>query len=332
MTETNVTSTLASDFLMEAKDLCRYYSVSQGMFKPNATVKALDGVSFTLLPKHTLAVVGESGCGKSTLARQLTLIETPTSGNLSIENTSVVNASLHVRQELRKKVQMIFQNPFGSLNPRKKIGNILCEPLIINTNLDRKSSKERVLDIMAKVGLRSEFYDRYPHMFSGGQRQRIAIARALMLNPRIIVADEPVSALDVSIQAQVLNLLMDLQQEFSLAYVFISHDLAVVKHIADEVLVMYLGQPVEQGSKKDIFTTPLHPYSRVLMASAPRLDGKKPKVELLDGELPSPLNPPSGCAFNTRCPYAQALCREKKPEFRIISQQKVACHFAEKLI
>lgn len=317
--------------ILESKNLCRYYKVSRGLFKADAIVKALDGVSFQLHERRTLAVVGESGCGKSTLARQLTLIEQPTSGELIIDGISFINSDEATRIAARQKVQMIFQNPFGSLNPRKKIGTILAEPLVINTDLNAEQRKEKVLDIMKKVGLRPEFYDRYPHMFSGGQRQRIAIARALMLNPKVIVADEPVSALDVSIQAQVLNLLMDLQDEMPLAYVFISHDLAVVRHIADDLLVMYLGQPVEQGSKNDVFDKPLHPYSKILMASAPRLDGKKPKVEVMEGELPSPLNPPTGCAFHTRCPFAKDLCKQEKPAFREIGKQKVACHFAEEL-
>lgn len=321
-----------SNFILEAINLSKYYKVSRGIFQSDAIVKALDGISFRLQARKTIAIVGESGCGKSTLARQLTLIERPTSGELILDDHAVANVSDKERRHGRTKVQMIFQNPFGSLNPRKKIGTILTEPLLINTDLDAGARKNYVLDIMAKVGLRPEFYERYPHMFSGGQRQRIAIARALMLKPKVIVADEPVSALDVSIQAQVLNLLMDLQAEMGLAYVFISHDLAVVRHIADDVLVMYLGQPVEQGSKSDIFNRPLHPYSRVLMASAPRLDGKKPHVPVIKGELPSPLNPPTGCAFHTRCPWVKDICTQERPSFRTIGTQKVACHFAESFL
>ncbi|GBU09829.1 dipeptide/heme ABC transporter ATPas [Gammaproteobacteria bacterium] len=318
-----------TDVIMEACGLSKYYKIPRGFLRKDAQIKALDGISFVLHERKTIAVVGESGCGKSTLARQLTLIETPSLGELFIEGNSLTNASAKVIRDGRQKVQMIFQNPFASLNPRKKIGTILAEPLVINTSLNKIKRKEHVLSIMEKVGLRPEFYERYPHMFSGGQRQRIAIARALMLNPKVIIADEPVSALDVSIQAQVLNLLMDLQEELGIAYVFISHDLAVVRHIADEVLVMYLGQAVEQGSKQDIFKKPLHPYTRVLMASAPRLDGNKPEIPMIKGELPSPLNPPTGCAFHSRCPWAQPQCMIERPLLRDIGAQKVACHFAE---
>ena len=321
-----------STSLLEARNLTRHYQVSRGFLKPAALVRALDGVSFQLTAKHTLAVVGESGCGKSTLARQLTLIERPTQGELLIDGDELGQADETARIAARRKIQMIFQNPYGSLNPRKKVGHILGEPLLINTTLSRTERDDKVRAMMDKVGLRPEFFQRYPHMFSGGQRQRVAIARALMLNPQVVVADEPVSALDVSIQAQVLNLLMDLQDEFGVAYVFISHDLAVVKHIADEVLVMYLGQPVEQGDKKAIFSQPLHPYTRVLMASAPRLSGEKPDISMVKGELPSPLNPPAGCAFHARCPFAASECQVTRPVFRAFADRQIACHFAEKFV
>jgi dipeptide transport system ATP-binding protein len=227
---------------------------------------------------------------------------------------------------------MIFQDPFGSLNPRKKVGTILEEPLVVNTSQSRAQRAERSRDMMARVGLRPEHYTRYPHMFSGGQRQRIAVARSLMLNPSVVVADEPVSALDVSIQAQVLNLLMDLQDEFRLAYVFISHDLSVVRHIADEVMVMYLGRPVEQGDADAIFAAPRHPYTRALMASTPHVDPRQRRKHLpLGGELPSPLNPPPGCAFNTRCPHATEECRQRRPVPREVDGRQVACHHAEAL-
>jgi len=242
-----------------ARDLKQVYKISRGFLHPSDHLQAVSGVSFTLHAGKTLAVVGESGCGKSTLARMVSLIEPPTSGELSLCGVDVVKASPQQRHALRRTVQLVFQNPFGSLNPRKKIGTILESPLEINTNLDAKTRAEQARAMLALVGLRPEHYDRYPHMFSGGQRQRIAIARALMLKPALIVADEPVSALDVSIQAQVLNLLADLQQELGLAYLFISHDLGVVRHIAHDVLVMYLGHVVEQGEKKTIFAQPLHP-------------------------------------------------------------------------
>ena len=316
--------------LMEANDLARYYEISQGWFKEKAVVKALDGISFTLYPRKTLAVVGESGCGKSTLARQLTLIEVPSGGSLQLLGQDLAEASEKERRAARRHVQIIFQNPFASLNPRKKIGTILQEPLVVNTKLIAKEREERVRSIMAKVGLRPEFYNRYPHMFSGGQRQRIAVARALMLNPKVVVADEPVSALDVSIQAQVLNLLMDLQEEMAMAYVFISHDLSVVRHIADEVMVMYLGRPAEHGSQDAIFKQPLHPYTRALMASMPKLDPTERTQRVpLKGELPSPLNPPSGCAFHTRCPFATDVCVKDRPELRWVEGRQVACHYAE---
>ncbi len=318
--------------LMEARDLARHYTVSRGLLKGKATVKALDGVSFSLLPRRTLAVVGESGCGKSTLARQLTLIEQPSGGDLRLSGRDVAGASHGELRTMRRDVQMIFQNPYASLNPRKKIGTILAEPLVINTRLPAREREERVRTTMGRVGLRPEFYQRYPHMFSGGQRQRVAIARALMLDPKVVVADEPVSALDVSIQAQVLNLLMDLQDEFGMAYVFISHDLSVVHHIADDVLVMYLGRPVEHGPRDALFNAPRHPYTRALLASMPRLDPahRAPRIPL-SGDLPSPLDPPSGCAFRTRCPHATARCEAERPALRSLDGRLVACHHAEQV-
>ncbi len=321
---------MSGDALVEAKALARYYEVRRGVLRGRATLKALDGVSFALDPGKTLAVVGESGCGKSTLARQLTLIEPPTSGHLYIEGRDVAGATKEQVRALRRKVQIVFQDPFSSLNPRKKVGAIIEEPLVINTALTSAERAERSRDLMAKVGLRPEHYDRYPHMFSGGQRQRIAIARALVLNPSLVVADEPVSALDVSIQAQALNLLMDLQDEFDLAYVFISHDLSVVRHIADEVMVMYLGRPVEQGPAEAIFGAARHPYTRALLASTPHVDPKQRAARVrLEGELPSPLDPPPGCAFNTRCPFATEECVRTRPELRPVDGRLVACHHAE---
>ena len=252
-----MTAPVANDApVLEAQALAKHYTVSTGFLKPKALARALDGVSFTLAASHTLAVVGESGCGKSTLARQLTMIEAPTSGTLNLNGADVTQADATLRKQLRQQVQMVFQNPFASLNPRKKIGHALEEPLVINTPLSKAERRERASAMMARVGLRTEYYERYPHMFSGGQRQRVAIARALMLQPRVVVLDEPVSALDVSIQAQVLNLLMDLQEETQVAYVFISHNLAVVELIADEVLVMYLGKVVERAPKRPLFDAP----------------------------------------------------------------------------
>ncbi len=320
----------ANGQVLRAVDLARHYQVKRGMFKGDATVRALAGASFSLEAGKTLAVVGESGCGKSTLARVVTLIEQPTSGQLLIDGTDVTGAEGEQLKKLRQEVQIVFQDPYGSLNPRKKVGTIIEEPVVINTKLSRAERKERAEAMMAKVGLRPEHYNRYPHMFSGGQRQRIAVARALMLQPRILVADEPVSALDVSIQAQVLNLLMDLQDEFNLAYLFISHDLGVVRHIADDVMVMYLGRPVEQGTSDAIFDDPRHPYTRALLASTPAVDPRRRGERIrLTGELPSPLNPPSGCAFHRRCRYATDLCGQDRPELREFRERLVACHHAE---
>jgi dipeptide transport system ATP-binding protein len=322
----------ANPLVLEAKELHRHYRVGRGLFKGHAELRAVNGASFTLAAGRTLAVVGESGCGKSTLARLVTLIETPTAGSLAIDGVDVASASPETIKAMRPKVQMVFQDPYGSLNPRKQVGEILEEPLEINTKLTASARAEAARAMMAKVGLRPEQYSRYPHMFSGGQRQRIAIARALMLSPRIVVADEPVSALDVSIRAQVLNLLMDLQAELNLAYLFISHDLSVVRHIADDVMVMYLGRPVEQGPKEVIFAGPRHPYTVALLAATPSVDPKARSKRLtVKGELPSPLDPPSGCAFHKRCAYATEICAVDRPELRPIAGRAVACHHAEQL-
>ena len=317
-----------------AEDLRQVYKISQGFLREPARLQAVGGVSFALMPGKTLAVVGESGCGKSTLARMIALIETPAAGALRLSGVDVMTASGDQRQALRRTVQLVFQNPYGSLNPRKKIGAILEAPLEINTALSAPQRKEKARSMLALVGLRPEHYERYPHMFSGGQRQRIAIARALMLQPALLVADEPVSALDVSIQAQVLNLLADLQQDLDLAYLFISHDLGVVRHIAHDVLVMYLGHTVEQGEKETIFSRPLHPYTQALLASTPGMVGSGAGLprEPLKGELPSPLNPPSGCVFSTRCPHAVERCRTERPVLRSVAARQVACHLAEQFI
>jgi dipeptide transport system ATP-binding protein len=319
------------NLILEARDLTRYYEVSQGPFKPAAIVKALDSVSFQVEEGKTLAVVGESGCGKSTLARQITMIERPTSGELTFDGFDLVNISDQDLKIARQRVQMIFQNPYGSLNPRKKIGTIIGEPLVINTTMDKVEREERVRDMMTKVGLRPEHYSRYPHMFSGGQRQRIAIARALMLKPKLVVADEPVSALDVSVQAQVLNLLKDIQQEMTLAFLFIAHDLSVVRYLADDVMVMYLGRVAEYGESEQIFNQPRHPYTQALLASTPHLkaENRKERV-ILSGELPSPLSPPSGCVFHTRCPYANERCTTEIPALLNLDDTlQVACHAVE---
>jgi dipeptide transport system ATP-binding protein len=343
----------ASTPLLEARALTRHYVVSRGPFREKGLVRALDGVSFTVREGETLAIVGESGCGKSTLARQVTMIERPTSGELRLCGDDVAQADRDTLKRLRPQVQMVFQNPYASLNPRKQVMTLLDEPLAINTETSKSGRREAARAMMARVGLRPEHERRYPHMFSGGQRQRIAVARALMLRPRLLVADEPVSALDVSIQAQVLNLLMDLQQEMGIAYLFISHNLQVVRHIAETVAVLYLGKIVESGPKALLFRRPAHPYTRALLASTPSLrgssrgarsegasarggagaklddklgDGATPTGRVLKGEPPSPLNPPSGCAFHGRCPYAIERCRVEVPLLEAFDGALVACH------
>ncbi|MDE2417018.1 MAG: dipeptide ABC transporter ATP-binding protein [Burkholderiales bacterium] len=323
----------ADNTVLQAHNLRKVYPISNGFLRKADQLQAVGGVSFSVCAGKTLAIVGESGCGKSTLARMVSLIESPSAGALTVGGVDVVAASDHDRRLLRQKVQLVFQNPYGSLNPRKRIGQILEAPLEINTQLNAAQRAEKARAMLALVGLRPEHYDRYPHMFSGGQRQRIAIARALMLNPALVVADEPVSALDVSIQAQVLNLLADLQKGLGLAYLFISHDLGVVRHIAHDVLVMYLGHSVEQGNKETIFSNPLHPYTQALLASTPGLAGSGPAKRrmVLKGELPSPLNPPKGCVFSTRCPHASAQCLVERPPLQNLLGRSVACFEAQRI-
>ncbi len=297
------------------------------MFAPERLVKALDGVSFNLERGKTLAVVGESGCGKSTLGRLLTMIETPTGGELYYQGQDLLKHDPQAQKLRRQKIQIVFQNPYGSLNPRKKSWADSRRAAADQHQLKQKNSVgKKPLSMMAKVGLKTEHYDRYPHMFSGGQRQRIAIARGLMLDPDVVIADEPVSALDVSVRAQVLNLMMDLQQELGLSYVFISHDLSVVEHIADEVMVMYLGRCVEKGTKDQIFNNPRHPYTQALLSATPRLnpDDRRERIKLT-GELPSPLNPPPCCAFNARCRRRFGPCIQLQPQLKDYGGQLVAC-------
>jgi dipeptide transport system ATP-binding protein len=313
--------------LLETDNLKVWFPITSGfMRKVTGHIKACDGLTIALRKGETLGVVGESGSGKSTLARLLTLIEPPTAGALLIEGEDVATADRARRRRLRQDVQMVFQNPYGSLNPRQRIGKALEEPLLVNTRQSAAEREAAARAIMAKVGLRPEFFHRYPHMFSGGQRQRIAIARALMLRPKILVLDEPVSALDVSIRAQVLNLLAELQEEFTLAYVFVSHDLSVVRHIADEVMVVYLGHAVEIGGREAIFSAAQHPYTRALLSATPVADpnAKRERI-LLKGEPPSPIAPPPGCPFNPRCPLAFDRCRKEKPPLEVKQGRAVAC-------
>jgi dipeptide transport system ATP-binding protein len=312
--------------VLEAVELHRRYEVRRGLFARPATVHALSGVSFSVAAGRTLAVVGESGCGKSTLARVLTMIEPPSEGQLLIDGRDAAAADAAARRVLRRSVQIVFQNPYGSLNPRQTVGQALMEPLRVNGEADRAALEQAARDMLRQVGLREEHFARYPHMFSGGQRQRIAIARALMLKPRVLILDEPVSALDVSIRAQVLNLLVELQQALGVAYVFISHDLGVVRHVADEVMVMYLGRAVEHGAREAVFGDPQHPYTQALLSATPTVDAAQRRQRLiLKGELPSPLHPPEGCAFHTRCPIAEARCRAQRPALAPVAQRAVAC-------
>jgi len=312
--------------VLEACGLSRDYALSPGLFSPRGTVKALVRASFDLYSGETLAVVGESGSGKSTLARLLTLIDKPTEGTLRIDGQEAIGAGGAARRRLRRAVQIVFQNPYGSLNPRQRIGKALEEPLLVNTKISAREREKAAREMMEKVGLRPEYYRRYPHMFSGGQRQRVAIARALMLKPKVLVLDEPVSALDVSIRAQVLNLLAALQEEYRLAYVFISHDLSVVRHIADEVMVVYLGHVVEKGPREAIFSNPQHPYTRALLSATPIAEpGAKRERIILSGELPSPFNPPPGCPFHPRCPLAFDRCRVDEPLLEKKRGRDVAC-------
>jgi len=312
--------------LVEVRAVRQEYSVRRGLFAPPGTVKALSGVSFDLKAGRTLAVVGESGSGKSTLARLVTMIEQPTAGSITIDGQPLAGLDANARRAMRRTVQIVFQNPFGSLNPRQTIRAALEEPLKVNTTMGAAERRKAVHAMMARVGLRPEHDERYPHMFSGGQRQRIAIARALMLKPKVLVLDEPVSALDVSIRAQVLNLLAELQQEFDLAYLFISHDLSVVRHIADEIMVIYLGSAVEIGPAKVIFDDPRHPYTRALLSATPVADpGAKKERIILKGELPSPFNPPTGCTFHPRCPLAFERCPREVPHLAEIAGRQAAC-------
>jgi dipeptide transport system ATP-binding protein len=315
-----------SGIVIEAQNVSQHYTVSRGMFAKPAVLRAVEDVTFHVAQGRTLAIVGESGCGKSTLARMLTMIEKPTAGKLVIDGRDVSAGEADAIRQLRQTVQIVFQNPYGSLNPRQKIGSALEEPLVINTSMSREDRRAKARGMLAKVGLRPEHYERYPHMFSGGQRQRIAIARALMLEPKVLVLDEPVSALDVSIRAQVLNLLADLKQAFGLTYVFISHDLSVVRHVADDVMVMYLGRAVETGPVKQIFSKPRHPYTQALLSATPVADPKARRKRIrLEGELPSPFQPPEGCAFNPRCAHAFERCRVEVPELKQHGANVVAC-------
>jgi len=323
---------LESDYLLEVNNLKKHFPIKAGLLqKTVGSIKAVDGISFKVKKGETIGIVGESGCGKSTAGRTLIRLYEPTSGDIIFKgrNIAKMNES-ELRRTVRKDIQMVFQDPYASLNPRKTLKYILSEPMITHNLYSKNEREDKLQDLLEKVGFNPLFINRYPHEFSGGQRQRIGIARALALNPDLIIADEPVSALDVSIQAQIINLMEDLQEELGVTYVFISHDLSVVRHISDRVAVMYLGKIMEFANKKELFDEPLHPYTQALMSAVPV--PKKKGVQsreriILQGDLPSPANPPQGCVFHTRCPAATEICSERVPEFKELKKEHfVACH------
>ena len=320
--------------LLVAEDLTRQYRLPrEHLLRSAPVVQALAGVSFTLQAGRSLGIVGESGSGKSTLARLVMALERPSSGRVVFDGQDLNALDTAALRRARAGFQMVFQDPYGSLDPRRKVLQTVSEPLAVLHGASRAEQRERAAEALEAVGLRSADLDKYPHEFSGGQRQRIAIARALITRPKLIVADEPVSALDVSVQAQVLNLLADLQRDLGLAYLFISHDLGVVQHIAHDVMVMYLGLVMEHGPKQRIFERPLHPYTRALLASTPRIDGAARRERIvLKGELPSPLNPPPGCVFSSRCPHAIDRCTQERPALRLLDERQVSCHLAEQFL
>ncbi|OLN33700.1 ABC transporter ATP-binding protein [Desulfosporosinus metallidurans] len=322
-----------TEALLKVENLQKYFPIRKGIVvqKHVGDVKAVDGVSFDIRRGETLGMVGESGCGKSTIGRTILRLLEPTGGKVTFEGKVLNDFSGEEMRKMRSQMQMIFQDPYASLNPRMTVGDIIGEPILIHGVSNRIEREKRVRKLLDVVGLSPYHGARYPHEFSGGQRQRIGIARALSVNPKLIVCDEPVSALDVSIQAQVINLLEDLQQEFDLTYLFIAHDLSVVKHISNRVVVMYLGKTVELSDSEELYRNPLHPYTIALLSAIPLPDPmvKKERI-ILKGDVPSPVNPPSGCRFHTRCPKALGICKEQEPEFKDIGNgHYVACHFVK---
>ncbi len=322
-----------SEHLLEVRDLVKHFTLHGDFVSRVAgktqTVKAVDGINFYIRPGETLGLVGESGCGKSTTGRLITRLIEPSSGEIDLRGEDLLSFSAKRMRETRKEIQLVFQDPYSSLNPRKTIMEILSRPLEVHQLATTWHEKrERVLELLNLVGMGSEHIDRYPHEFSGGQRQRIAIARALSVTPNLVIGDEPVSALDVSIQAQILNLFRELQEKFSLTYLFIAHDLAVIRHISDRVAVMYVGKIVETGPVETIFSDPIHPYTKALLAAVPEADPEKPAPRLtLEGEVATPIDPPPGCRLNGRCPLATPICGEVSPELLSVgTHHEVACH------
>jgi peptide/nickel transport system ATP-binding protein/oligopeptide transport system ATP-binding protein len=321
--------------LLEVSNLKQYFSVKKdSIFQPKAYVKAVDDISFVVNEGETLSIVGESGCGKSTTGRAILRLDEPTDGKVLYAGKNIVDLTKQEMRELRGDLQVIFQDPFASLNPRQTVKQILREAMTIQKSVEKQLQHDRMIELLNLVGLPGEALNRYPHEFSGGQRQRIGIARALAVDPKLIICDEAVSALDVSIQAQILNLLKKLQKQFKLTYLFISHDLSVVRYISDRVMVMYLGKIVEISDKKDLFEVPLHPYTKALLSSIPVPNpAVKNKRILLKGDVPSPINPPSGCRFHTRCPFATDRCKSEEPALRELRPNHfVSCHYAEELL
>jgi oligopeptide transport system ATP-binding protein len=323
---------------MHVKDLVKHFPIHQGLIvqRQVGAVRAVDGISFDVHKGETLGLVGESGCGKSTTGRTIIQLYRPTSGEVDFDGVNLVTLKGEDLRKMRRKMQMIFQDPYASLNPRMTVGEIVGEALVVHHVAAGRDVEQRVEHLLELVGLNPSFANRFPHEFSGGQRQRIGVARALALQPSFIVCDEPISALDVSIQAQVVNLLEELQDQFNLTYLFIAHDLSMVRHISDRVAVMYLGVIVELASRDEIYHSPLHPYTQALLSAVPIPDPfaeAQRKRVILEGDVPSPVNPPSGCRFRTRCPIAKPICAESRPEFRELKPGHfVACHFADQFV